>query len=166
MQEEKRIQKVLKLIWCSEEQDKSPLDNCTPDISSRTIPTEDNYPLDNCLPYNSHLFPPRIIDPLDRWPLGISHLGLFRLVRLLPQDRLCRLKIFYCLSFRLCHNKILYNHKHALFQNISRFPFRIINEIFELLSKVLKVLSFHSFWDINKFTSTKFKYTKVFSSRE
>ena len=48
-----------------------------------------------------------------------------------------RLRIFYCLSYRLCHNKILHKHINTTFLKIcDRFPFRIIREIFELLCKV------------------------------
>ena len=88
-------------------------------------------------PYNSHLFSPRIIDLQDRWSLDISHLGLFWLGWLPPDDYGVSK---FSLSFRLCHNKILYKHKHALFQNIPQAPpFRIISEIFELLFKVWNV---------------------------
>ena len=50
---------------------------------------------------------------------------------------LYRLRIFYCLSFRLCHNKMLHKHINMpFFKTCDRFPFRIIREIFELLWKV------------------------------
>ena len=85
-------------------------------------------------PYNSHLFSPRIIDLQDMIPGHLPPRTI--LVRVIASRRLWCLKIF-SLSFRLCHNKILYKHKHALFQNIPQVPpFRIISEIFELLFKV------------------------------
>ena len=125
-------------------------------------------------PYNSHLgklpqiiapgqFPPRIIDPQDRWPWTSSKIP----IRIIASRRLCRLKKFYCLSFRLHHNKILYKHKHAFFsKRAAGSPFRITSKIFELLSKVWNVLLLQSFWHINNFTSTKSQNKKVFSSSE
>ena len=64
-----------------------------------------------------------------------------------------------------CH-KILCKHKHAFFQKKRQVPYRIISKIFELLSKVETFLLLHSFWHIDKFTSTKFRNKKVFSSGE
>ena len=83
---------------------------------NRTIPPSplDNYPLDNCHlvqltpgqspPDNSHLWQ---LPPYRTIP-----------IRVIASRRLCRPKIFCCLSFCLSHNKILYKHKHAFFQNI------------------------------------------------
>ena len=84
--------------------------------------------------------PPSIIDPLDRLPPEYLPLRTI-LIRIIAPRRLCCLEIFYCLLFHLytkitlktsniCHNKILYKHKHAFFQNIWHFfLFRIISEI-------------------------------------
>ena len=64
-------------------------------------------------------FPPRIIDPQGRWPMDIFQHRTIP-IRVIFSRRLCLLKIFYCLSFCLPHNKIRYKHKHAFFQNKRR----------------------------------------------
>ena len=67
--------KIEKFSIFSWEHDNSPLDNFPRDKCPRTIPTEENCPKIIALGQ----FPPRIIDPLDRWSLDISHIELFRL---------------------------------------------------------------------------------------
>ena len=79
-------------------------------LTPRTTPLPNNYP-----PDNSHLgkLPPnnctRTISSQDNWPPG--HLPPRTIpIRVIASRQLCRLKIFSCLSFRLCHNKIFYKH--------------------------------------------------------
>ena len=76
--------------------------------------------------------PPRITDPLDRWSLGISHLGLFQLVWL-PQEDYASSKFFTVFHFAFfkkphlkqaetcntCYNKKSYKHKHAFISTLS-----------------------------------------------
>ena len=91
-----------------------PSDNCTPDSSDlgKLSP-------DNCS---------RIISSYDNWNPGQitpGHLPLRTIpIMVIAFRRLCRLKKFYCFSFGLCHNKILYKHKHAFFQNIRQVPLK------------------------------------------
>ena len=88
-------------------------------------------------PYNSHLFSPRIIDLQDRWSLDISHLGLFWLGWLPPDDYgVSKFSLFH---FAFVTIRYFININMHFFKTYGRFPFSKINEIFELLSKVWKV---------------------------
>ena len=60
-------------------------------------------------------------------------------IRVIASRRLCRLKIFYSLLFHHCDKKYFININMHDFKTYDMFPFRIISEIFELLSKVWNV---------------------------
>ena len=73
---------------------KLPPDNCPPVyFPPRKIPPQIIAPVQ---------FSPTIIDLQDRWPIGNLPPRTIP-IRVIISIRLCRFKIFYCLSFCLCH---------------------------------------------------------------
>ena len=73
---------------------------------------------------------PRTIPSYDDWNFGQITPGNLSprtiLIMVIASRRLCCLKNFYCLSFRLCHNEI--NINMHFFKTYDRFPLTIISE--------------------------------------
>ena len=95
--------------WPRTEQDNPPGELPPRAIAPQTIST-----WENC---------PRAIPSYDDWNFGQMTPGNLSPrtipIMVIASRRLCCLKNFYCLSFRLCHNEI---NKHAFFQNIWQVP--------------------------------------------
>ena len=124
-------------------------------LSPRTFATYDNCPQDNYPqtiappPNNSHfgkLLPDnctRTISSYDNWPPGQMTPGHLQLraipIRVIASKRLYWIKVFAVFHFAVLTIKYFININMHFFKTNGRFPYRLISQIFDLLSKVWKV---------------------------